>query len=416
MKEEASPTGFLVPAAAATCVLLAAAELGALPPLHFAWATNLWQYLPTPLAMALMVALLALLWPTPRTELVQRLPARWGEARAAADAAGDRRVRARRGSRPLAAARAPHLRRLDILLYNAAAGSAFLFPDIGATFLFQLSHRLGTAARHLVAARSCSSRSSLAGGVHRLPASRASPSCSRRAAARAALPAARPGRRAAARPRRTRRGVCIRPAVRRRLLLERARLPAGTLQPDAARARLRARPVDAPLVQLPRAEPAAGRTAPSGRARRRCGTTPHACCARRDRCRADRAGFLLAHAGLRQHGRARAGRRRPCCAGAASSRARSGTRRSCVRPFDRLRRRDALRDPVVGARQVPRERLPPAGAGGRTDRRGLPRRRAAALRRRARGDRSCRRAALFMVAYALVVRPVWDRTTGTCSA
>ena len=145
MKDEASPTGFLVPAAAATCVLLAAAELGALPPLHFAWATNLWQYLPTPLAMALMVALLALLWPTPRTELMQRLPARWGELALPRSPLGI-------AAFVLAAALVLWLLRerrtygdSSILLYNAAAGSAFLFPDIGATFLFQVCHRLGTA-------------------------------------------------------------------------------------------------------------------------------------------------------------------------------------------------------------------------------------------------------------------------------
>jgi len=136
---------FLVPTAAALCAVLAAAQLGALPPLRFAWALNLWQYLPTALALGLAALTLALCWPPPRTELVRRLPASWAERALPRSAAGAVGV-------ALGCALVLWLlreRRMygdsDILLYNAATGAAFLFPDIGATFLFQLCHHLGTA-------------------------------------------------------------------------------------------------------------------------------------------------------------------------------------------------------------------------------------------------------------------------------
>jgi len=139
------PRQLVVPAATAAVVLLAAAELGALPPLRFAWATNLWQYLPAPLAMTLAALTLALCWPPPRQELVKRLPARWGELTLPRSPGGI-------AGFVLAAAVLLWLVRerrsygdSSILLYNAAAGSAFLFPDIGATFLFQLCHRIGIA-------------------------------------------------------------------------------------------------------------------------------------------------------------------------------------------------------------------------------------------------------------------------------
>lgn len=139
-------TRFAVPAAALAVALLAAAELGALPPLRHAWATNLWQYLPAALAIVLALATLLLCLSPPRRALVRGLHGRDPAPAVPESAAGAALVvvgaalvlwllRERRmyGDSP-------------ILLYNAAAGSAFLFPDIGATFLFALAHRLGRLA------------------------------------------------------------------------------------------------------------------------------------------------------------------------------------------------------------------------------------------------------------------------------
>lgn len=143
MSDEIPPKHLVVSAATAVVVLLAAAEIGLLPPLRFAWAANLWQYLPVPVAMALAASTVALCWRPPRRELARRLPARWGEITLPRSAAGI-------AGFVLAAAVMLWLVRerrtygdSSILLYNAAAGSAFLFPDIGATFLFQLCHRIG---------------------------------------------------------------------------------------------------------------------------------------------------------------------------------------------------------------------------------------------------------------------------------
>lgn len=145
MSARTSPLRFAVPAGAAALVLLVAAELGLLPPLHRAWATNLWQYLPLALSIALAVLTLALCWPSARSALVRRLT----DVRALPEL-----PRSAGGVAAFVVAAAVVLwllreRRMygdsSILLYNAAAGAAFLFPDIGATFLFRLCHLLGTA-------------------------------------------------------------------------------------------------------------------------------------------------------------------------------------------------------------------------------------------------------------------------------
>ena len=134
-----------VPAAATALLVLTAAGFGLVPPLRLAWATNLWQYLPLPLALLLAAATLALCWPASRRALLARMPERIGER-----VVPDGPV----GTVVLGVAAAIVLwlvreRRMygdsNILLYNAAAGSAFLFPDIGATFLFQLCQRVATA-------------------------------------------------------------------------------------------------------------------------------------------------------------------------------------------------------------------------------------------------------------------------------
>ena len=138
-------TRFAVPTAAAALLLLTAAQMGALPPLRFAWATNLWQYLPMPLALGLAALSLALCWPPPRIELVRRLPHGVAERILPVTPAATA-VFAAAAAFVLWLLRERHMYGdSNILLYNAAAGSAFLFPDIGATFLFQLCQRLGTA-------------------------------------------------------------------------------------------------------------------------------------------------------------------------------------------------------------------------------------------------------------------------------
>ena len=138
-------TRFAVPTAATALLLLAAAEMGALSPLRFAWATNLWQYLPTPLALGLAALTLALCWPPPRIELVRRLP--YGVAeRILPGSPAATAIFAAASAFVLWLLRERHMYGdSNILLYNAAAGSAFLFPDIGATFLFQLCQRFATA-------------------------------------------------------------------------------------------------------------------------------------------------------------------------------------------------------------------------------------------------------------------------------
>lgn len=146
MRRSAHPaTRYAIPAAAAACVAVAAVELGLVPPLRHAWALNLWRYLPLPVALALAALTVALCLPRPRAALAERLPARIARA-----LLPDTPL----GGAALAGSAAILLwllreRRLygdsNILLYNAASGSEFLFPDIGATYLFQLCQRLGTS-------------------------------------------------------------------------------------------------------------------------------------------------------------------------------------------------------------------------------------------------------------------------------
>jgi len=146
MSDAPGRTSVLVLATAAACVLLALVEFGLTPaPLRYAWAANLWQYLPRVVAVVLFALLLALCRRSIRTGLLRRLPP--GRERSAfpASAAGGLLF-------VLVAALVLWLlreRRMygdsDILLYNAASGSAFVFPDIGASFLFHLCQELGAA-------------------------------------------------------------------------------------------------------------------------------------------------------------------------------------------------------------------------------------------------------------------------------
>ena len=145
MSDAPPATHYLVPAIAALCAVLAVAQLGVVPPLRHAWALNLWQYLPTPFTFGLAVLTLALGWPALRVALLRRLPSGVATAVFPESVAGG-------GGFVAGTAVVLWLlreRRMygdsDILLYNAATGSAFLFPDIGATFVFQLCQRLAGA-------------------------------------------------------------------------------------------------------------------------------------------------------------------------------------------------------------------------------------------------------------------------------
>ena len=123
MSDAPGRTSVLVLATAAACVLLALVEFGLTPaPLRYAWAANLWQYLPRVVAVVLFALLLALCRRSIRTGLLRRLPP--GRERSAfpASAAGGLLF-------VLVAALVLWLlreRRMygdsDILLYNAASG------------------------------------------------------------------------------------------------------------------------------------------------------------------------------------------------------------------------------------------------------------------------------------------------------
>jgi hypothetical protein len=125
----------------ACCVVLVPIQLGLVPFLEYAWAFNLWQYLPGAAAAALAATLLALCWSLPRHLLVRGVRA--------VDA------RVRHAAVPVSwifFAALPFLFWLlrerefhgdaRLLMYNAAVGSDFIFPDVGATFLLRLSNRL----------------------------------------------------------------------------------------------------------------------------------------------------------------------------------------------------------------------------------------------------------------------------------
>lgn len=127
--------------AAALCFVLAAVGLGWMPLFDRAWAFNLWQYLPGPVAVALAAAVAVLPWRPMRERCLR-----------AASIGATAAVRLPRPAWiPILAAAFWLLRERqrygdsNILLYTAG-GSNFLFPDIGATFLFHLAHEFGDAS------------------------------------------------------------------------------------------------------------------------------------------------------------------------------------------------------------------------------------------------------------------------------
>jgi hypothetical protein len=145
MSRARAATGLLPSLAAVACVLVAFVQLGGMPSLRYAWALNLWQYLPHALQALLLAGTLALAWRRGRLVLLERLRALPGGA-----------PRPRGVALQIVAVLGCALllwllreRRMygdsDILLYNAASGSAFVFPDIGASFLFHLCQEIGAA-------------------------------------------------------------------------------------------------------------------------------------------------------------------------------------------------------------------------------------------------------------------------------
>jgi len=137
----------VVPAAALSSVSLVAVELGWVPGARRAWGFTLWQYLPRPFAIGLAATLLALCLPTFRRMVVAALgphvrrlvgqpgtPARWALL-LVGTIVGLWLLRERQfhGGDAL------------ILLFNAASRSQFLFPDVGATYLFYVCSRIASA-------------------------------------------------------------------------------------------------------------------------------------------------------------------------------------------------------------------------------------------------------------------------------
>jgi len=125
------------------CVALVAVELGWVPWVRYAWGFNLWRYQPPWLAWTLAALVLALCWGRVRevvaqgasalASLAQRrgppaLP--WLTALLVPIALWLVRERQLQGDAP-------------ILLYVGASGIQFLFPDVGASYLFHLAHRIG---------------------------------------------------------------------------------------------------------------------------------------------------------------------------------------------------------------------------------------------------------------------------------
>lgn len=145
MSRARSAPPWLPSLAAIACVLLAFVDLGGVPSLRYAWSLDLWQYLSHALQAVLLAGTLALAWRRGRLALLGRLRAL---ARGAVEPRGD----VARIAAVLGCALVLWLlreRRMygdsDILLYNAASGSAFVFPDIGASFLFHLCQEIGAA-------------------------------------------------------------------------------------------------------------------------------------------------------------------------------------------------------------------------------------------------------------------------------
>jgi hypothetical protein len=121
----------------ASWTVLVAGQAGWIPWLRHAWATNLWQYFPVWVALALAASTLALCFPCIRLALLAS--ATW-----LADRCGELRW-----SRPstllgiylllIATLWLVRDQQLlgdaKILIWQAASGMRFLFPDVGATFL-----------------------------------------------------------------------------------------------------------------------------------------------------------------------------------------------------------------------------------------------------------------------------------------
>jgi hypothetical protein len=123
--------------------LLVASQIGWLPFTRFAWAFNLWSYLPAQAAWLLAAAALSLCVPRVRSSLASGFAAaarRWpagGAAEAAACA--------------LVAAFLWLLREHEligdsgVIAIAAHEGHAFVFPEVGATFLVRSAYQLGLA-------------------------------------------------------------------------------------------------------------------------------------------------------------------------------------------------------------------------------------------------------------------------------
>jgi len=128
----------------ALCAALIPVELGWVPLLQLAWGFTLWQYLPSPIALALALSIFLLCWRTPRIFMLRGL---WWLHEFAQ----------RRSSRPLrwfallALPPALWLMREQIFLGDskillfalASRDTKFYFPDVGATYLLKLSFDLG---------------------------------------------------------------------------------------------------------------------------------------------------------------------------------------------------------------------------------------------------------------------------------
>lgn len=139
--------------------VLVPAALGAFPGLTRAWGVNLWAYLPAPAVLGLSVCACLLCVASVRERLARAAEAGWRATR--------------RIPTPVALPLLALLlfllreRRLygdsRILLYASASGARFHFPDVGATWIFHLTHRcalaLGADTQTLVQVLACLSGS-----------------------------------------------------------------------------------------------------------------------------------------------------------------------------------------------------------------------------------------------------------------